>query len=318
MIALWTYPGASEHGIDPNPVDTLASFGAGTFQMMTESPPGFDLRGQTEVIITLMYYNQYLPFTNDLWDHPSYDPASPSSCTDSWNRNASQDVSVGANVGISILAITLVTRSHWQPDPNIVPSERPRLFGGDAEWMIASVNPFLDATCVRDTSWHPGWGGGEGVPDFKGQFEMASLGYSSCLADQPEAPATIFEHGVVAASYANPAFNSHRGATEHSHALKTFHMLRRIRACHAANAAVPATADTIVGYAIGTQCRRVASQIASQWGLVANGNSLEVCSQQCLQISDCYFMSRSADGYCRFFSACHCKTPVTVRALAPG
>ena len=65
--------------------------------------------------------------------------------------------------------------------------------------------------------------------------------------------------------------------------------------------------DVLVDYAIGTQCRRVESQIASQWGLDGDGNEFDSCSTQCLQISDCFYLSRSVAGQCRFFSTCNCK-----------
>ena len=35
-----------------------------------------------------------------------------------------------------------------------------------------------------------------------------------------------------------------------------------------------------------------------------SGNSFETCSSRCLRTADCRFMSRSARGWCRFFSGC--------------
>lgn len=61
---------------------------------------------------------------------------------------------------------------------------------------------------------------------------------------------------------------------------------------------------TMGEFATGAQCRRIDTQIASRFGIAGSGNSFETCSSRCLRTADCRFMSRSARGWCRFFSGC--------------
>ena len=155
---------------------------------------------------------------------------------------------MGGNVLISVKSASLVTRSFWEP-AQVPPVARPRLFGDNAEWIATDLAPFYDQACVRDDNWNPGWGGDAGVPDFKGRFEKATLGYATCLAtrssNSDQIPLTIMEHHSVDDSYArwngtlgsgNPTdFNSSTGATSQNLALGVFHLLRRLRHCHAAD-----------------------------------------------------------------------------------
>jgi hypothetical protein len=232
---LWSWPGAAGHAIDPVPIDVYASFKAGKLDVHVESPPGVDLRGQSEVVVTMLAFNQFPTYTNDLEDYASYDASKPAYCSMDWNRNASADDSSIGNYHVALLSASLVTRSYWEPPvAPLVP--HPRLFGGDAEWFASAVLPFFDAACTADAPFSPGWGGAAGVPDFKTAFEVATLGYASChasgnFAERPGS--SIWLHSDVVNSYADPAFRSFTGSAAWSAATTVFHLLRRMRLCHA-------------------------------------------------------------------------------------
>ena len=219
--------------------------------LLRRSPPGLDLRGQTEVVVTMLSFNQFPHFSNSLDDSISYDPGDPARCSDGWNKNATTDTANFENVLLSLRGASLVTRSFWEP-AQAPPEARPRLFGNNAEWLANSVTPFYDQPCVRDDIWNPGWGWDAGVPDYKGRFEKSTLGYATCLTDRTndanKIPETIMDHSSVAGDvkdggYArsngvldsgNPTdFNSSKSATSQNRALAVFHLLRRLRDCHA-------------------------------------------------------------------------------------
>ena len=78
---LWSYPSAGRHVIDPEPVDVFGAFVDGVLNLHRSSPPGLDLRNQTEVVVTVMSFNQYPHYSNNLQDNAEYDPADPTRCT---------------------------------------------------------------------------------------------------------------------------------------------------------------------------------------------------------------------------------------------
>lgn len=236
---LWSYPSASKHYIDPEPVDVFGAFVDGALNLYRSSPPGLDLRNQTEVVVTVLSFNQYPHYSNSLEDNAEYDPADPARCSVEWNRNADTDQAVTGNILLSLLSVSLVTRSYWNPaQMQAPPAQRPRLFGGNAEWLQASVDPFLEKPCVRTDAWSPGWGGDSGVPDFKGHFERSVLGFSTCKTGDVR-PESIMDHASVKASYATTGFKSFSGASARNKALQVFHLLRRLRACHATGLGAP-------------------------------------------------------------------------------
>jgi len=209
--------------------------------LTVDSPAELDLSGHAEVVITLLAFNQY-PYTGELVEGEEplggYSLDDPTRCSVEWTRNSTAGDASGGNAVLILMGAEIFTRSVWAP-PSTPPPLRPRLFGSDDTWADARNAPFFTADCPYDTAVSPGWGGASGIPDFKSAFERATLGYATCYASGGSwstPPASIDDHPYVRATYGDPAYASFSGHTSRSDALKVFHLVRRLRACHNANA----------------------------------------------------------------------------------
>ena len=150
LRVLWTYPGAAGHAIDPTPVDVYSAWERNQLELHVESPAGLDLSGQDEVVLTLLSFNQFPHFSNDLGDDPNYNISNnPEVCSMEWNRNISVDTprnQIG-NFNIALNSASLVTRSSLSPSGSPTgslsesPSLSPSLSPADSPSALPSPSP---------------------------------------------------------------------------------------------------------------------------------------------------------------------------------
>eukprot|EP00039_Didymoeca_costata_P030694 m.30897 g.30897 ORF g.30897 m.30897 type:complete len:1360 (+) comp8255_c0_seq1:208-4287(+) len=238
VFVLWTIPGLGKYIISPEPLDVNAAYANNNLVVRIDSPEELSLHNTSEVVITLLSFNQY-PYSGELEDGVAgYTLSNPTKCSTTWTYKSGD--STGGNYVVGIVSAEIISLTRWKraADP---PLERPRLFGSDDTWVSRFVNPFHNASCKQTAPFNPGWGGHEGYPDMKSKFEIRTKGYSSCHTSGNErvAPATIREHRVVKASYGDPDFRSYRGSTPVSNAYSAIHLARRMRHCHKINPSSP-------------------------------------------------------------------------------
>eukprot|EP00040_Diaphanoeca_grandis_P036213 m.230153 g.230153 ORF g.230153 m.230153 type:complete len:1340 (-) comp33572_c0_seq14:24-4043(-) len=223
---LWSYPGASKHVISEPIALFTEPWNDSPKTMLIDSPVGLNLTGQAEVIVTVLHFNQYMAYTGEL----SVDKqAALPRCTVQ-DTKAVGDITQHRDIGLGIMSAEVFTRAVYTL--NALPdTDRPRLFGNNDVWYSSAVAPFYTGNCSTNVG-EPGWGSGSGFPDFKGYFETRTLGYSACRGTA-NSGTTIWDHSSVKPSYANAAFESFKGNNEQTYALQVFHLIRRMRHCHA-------------------------------------------------------------------------------------
>lgn len=233
---LWSTPGAAGHTVSSGTVDAMAFWEKGEHEVTVNSPPGMDLTGHAEVVITLLAFNQF-HYTGELVDgYKGYDATQPDICRHGMNQ-AESDPADSGNVMLSMMSARIITRSDWNP-PSLPSTASPRLYGEDSVWVAESLEPFYAAPCEFDSPTSPGFGWKPGVPDFKTIFESATLGYGTCMASGSYSvqPATYTEHRWWQTTYGDPDWTgSFSSGHKRSYALNMMHLSRRLSACHAAH-----------------------------------------------------------------------------------
>lgn len=242
IYILWSTPGADSHVIS-GPVDVLTIWeafktttGQGSEPTVTlDSPAELDLTNKTELIVTWFAYSQY-PFTGELDESTDahMDACKDAPHTKNPDESDGPDGVMGGNVLLAITAAGIITRPGWSPASE-PPDVRPRLHGVDASWINKTLRPFFDAECTFDTPTSPGWGWKAGFPDVKSAFQMQTIGYQPCFQKISNAvpPATYREHRAWEDSYGKPDYRSYINGHKQSAALAAWHLVRRLKACHA-------------------------------------------------------------------------------------
>ena len=179
------------------PAGTLTWSGPAQYTL----PVPESLRSVDELVVSLLVYHQY-----------------PGGCEGD-NCVATR----GTHHNLAFNGATLKTEAPFDP-PQLPPTEHPRLFGTDADWL-ASQEVFTDLPCRSAPEFHEGAGWGSAT-NVRNVWDNITLGGPSCLGEDP---LTVAEHRD-----AGPYLDgSVIGDWNIARALRVLHLVRRTRACHA-------------------------------------------------------------------------------------
>jgi len=127
---------------------------------------------------------------------------------------------------VALNGASLRTEEPFDP-PELPPTEHPRLFGPDTEWLSAQA-PFDNLPCRGAPDYHEGAGWGT-VTNVRNLWDRYTKGGAVCLAEE----ALILEDHPDAAPYLDGGVVDD---WDHDRALRALHLVRRTRACDAETA----------------------------------------------------------------------------------
>lgn len=212
---LWSAAGRDRHVVT-GPHDFASAWDDGELTQRLEPPPELMLRAGEYPAVTFMTAFQY-PAVGEVPD--------PSRCSIS----ESTVVSTYRDKPFMLREAALMYRSDLvlSREPS---TEKPRLYGTDAEWMDGVVRPFLDAPCDPDGAPSGGWFGQAGFLDIKSNFDLAARGYKSCEASAEGRDLNSW-HSTGRYVTDDPSATP----PSRTDGYRALHLLRRLWACSDAN-----------------------------------------------------------------------------------
>lgn len=210
---LWSAAGRNDFVIT-GPFELGTAFDARDFDQTHEAPSGMNYLAGEYPIVTFLTFSQY-PAQGEVAD--------PSSCS---IDQSNEIVHSHNDKSLMIMSVSLMYRTelNYSTEPQL---SRPRLYGTDAEWLAAHVQPFYDAPCDQDTAiTNGGWFETPGYLSIKTYFDLAARGIISCDGDVESVDIGTWES---LADYFTADTPDQRGG------FRAFHLLRRLWACAESN-----------------------------------------------------------------------------------
>ena len=213
VFVLWSAAGRDEFVI-MGPFDVQDAWDRGGKTQTLVAPEELALQPGEYPVVTMMTFSQYGARGEVL------DPSRCSVAESTEGQHASK------NKAFMVHEVALMYRSisSMLKEPA---STRPRLYGTNAEWMSAHVEPFLDIPCDSKTVSGAGWFEEKGYISIKNHFELAAKGYASC--DGGTGSEDIGYWGSI-----SPYFDNN-GSPQERDGYRALHLLRRQWACAEAN-----------------------------------------------------------------------------------